>query len=181
LAALRSVERQTFTADGIQGVALRYGLVYGDDPATRTLVALLRQGRLALPTDGGGIMSWIYLDDVVVATVAALERNRPGQAYNLVDDEPVRWRDFLGTLARAGQRTMSTLSPSHATRRSSRDGAAGSYLSASSSSLRIATARPSPIVVYRLSSGSAEADSGLVGKTGDPFGPQHHRELGQHA
>jgi nucleoside-diphosphate-sugar epimerase len=43
-------------------------------------VALLRQGRLALPTDGGGTMSWIYLDDVVVATVAALERNRPGQA-----------------------------------------------------------------------------------------------------
>jgi nucleoside-diphosphate-sugar epimerase len=64
-------------------------------------VALLRQGRLALPTDGGGIMSWIYLDDAVAATVAALERGRPGQAYNLVDDEPVRWRDFLGALARA--------------------------------------------------------------------------------
>jgi hypothetical protein len=54
LAALRSVERQTFTADGNQGVALRYGLVYDDDPATRTLVALLRQGRLALPLTAAG-------------------------------------------------------------------------------------------------------------------------------
>jgi nucleoside-diphosphate-sugar epimerase len=79
LAALRSAEQQTFTADGIQGVALRYGLIYGDDPATRTLVALLRRRRLVLPRDGGGTMSWIYLDD----------------------DQPVRWRDFLGALARA--------------------------------------------------------------------------------
>lgn len=101
LAALRSAEQQTFTADGIQGVALRYGLIYGDDPATRTLVALLRRRRLVLPRDGGGTMSWIYLDDAVAATVAALERGRPGHAYNLVDDQPVRWRDFLGALARA--------------------------------------------------------------------------------
>jgi nucleoside-diphosphate-sugar epimerase len=32
--------------------------------------------------------------------VAALERGRAGQAYNIVDDEPVRWHDFMSELAR---------------------------------------------------------------------------------
>jgi NAD dependent epimerase/dehydratase family enzyme len=45
-------------------------------------------------------MSWICIDDAA-ATVAALERCRAGHAYNVVDDEPVRWGDFVGTLARA--------------------------------------------------------------------------------
>ena len=31
--------------------------------------------------------------------MAALERGRPGQAYNVVDDEPVDWRDFTWALA----------------------------------------------------------------------------------
>jgi putative transposase len=31
------------------------------------------------------------------------------------------------------------------------------------------------------SSGSVEADPGLVGQGGDPLGPQHRRELAQHA
>ena len=39
------------------------------------------------------------LEDAAAATVAALEKGRAGQAYNIVDDEPVRWKDFLDTLA----------------------------------------------------------------------------------
>jgi nucleoside-diphosphate-sugar epimerase len=31
--------------------------------------------------------------------VAALAKGRAGQAYNIVDDEPVRWADYLDTLA----------------------------------------------------------------------------------
>jgi nucleoside-diphosphate-sugar epimerase len=31
--------------------------------------------------------------------VAALEKGRAGQAYNIVDDEPVRWADYLDALA----------------------------------------------------------------------------------
>ena len=33
----------------------------------------------------------------------------------------------------------------------------------------------------RLSSGTVEADSGLLGQVGDPFGPEHRRELAKHA
>jgi nucleoside-diphosphate-sugar epimerase len=46
-------------------------------------------------------MSWIYVDHAAAATVAAPERGRAGQAYNVVDDEPVRWREFLDALAHA--------------------------------------------------------------------------------
>jgi nucleoside-diphosphate-sugar epimerase len=54
---------------------------------------------LPVPSSGGGYANFIYLDDAAAATVAALEKGRPGQAYNIVDDEPVRWADFLDTVA----------------------------------------------------------------------------------
>jgi nucleoside-diphosphate-sugar epimerase len=101
VAAMRSAEHQTFSADGIQGVALRYGLFYGPAGAIQGLIEPLRRRRLPVPRDGGGTMSWIYVDDAAAATVAALERGRAGHAYNIVDDQPVRWREFLDTLAQA--------------------------------------------------------------------------------
>jgi nucleoside-diphosphate-sugar epimerase len=101
VAAMRSAEQQTFTTDGVQGVALRYGLFYGPAGAIEGLIERLRRRRLPIPRDGGGTMSWTYVDDAAAATVAALERGRAGQAYNVVDDEPVRWREFLDVLAQA--------------------------------------------------------------------------------
>jgi nucleoside-diphosphate-sugar epimerase len=101
LAAMRSAEHQTFTTDGIEGVALRYGLFYGPGGAIEGMIEPLRRRRLPVPRDGGGTMSWIYVDDAAAATVAALERGRAGQAYNVVDDEPVRWGAFVDTLAHA--------------------------------------------------------------------------------
>jgi nucleoside-diphosphate-sugar epimerase len=38
---------------------------------------------------------------VAAMRVAALERGRAGQAYNVADDQPVRWREFIDTLAHA--------------------------------------------------------------------------------
>ena len=43
----------------------------------------------------------IYVEDAAAATVAALEGGRPGEAYNVVDDEPVAWGEFFGALAKA--------------------------------------------------------------------------------
>ena len=97
--ALRSNEEQVFTADDIEGVALRYGMFYGRDSFTRMIVNLVRKRRLPVPSSGGGFTGLIYLDDAAAATVAALDKGRAGQAYNIVDDEPVRWADFLDTVA----------------------------------------------------------------------------------
>src|SRR5688500_1986009 len=95
LRALRSNEEQVLTADGIEGVALRYGMFYGQDGVTRMIVNLVRKRRLPVPSSGGGFIGPIHLDDAAAATAAALEKGRAGQAYNIVDDEPVRWADFL--------------------------------------------------------------------------------------
>jgi nucleoside-diphosphate-sugar epimerase len=99
IAAMRSTEEQVFTADEIEGVALRYGLFYGQDSFTRMINKLVRKRRLPVPSSGGGFGTFIYLEDAAAATVAALEKGRPGQAYNIVDDEPVRWADYIDALA----------------------------------------------------------------------------------
>jgi nucleoside-diphosphate-sugar epimerase len=99
LAALRSTEEQVLSADEMEGIALRYGAFYGQDSFTRMIINLVRKRRLPVPSSGGGYATFIYLDDAAAATVAALEKGRAGQTYNIVDDEPVRWADYLDTLA----------------------------------------------------------------------------------
>ena len=99
LAAMRSAEEQTWQADGIEGIVLRYGFFYGPGAGTEGLVEMLRGRRMVVPRDGGGVVSWIYIEDAAAATVAALERGRAGEAYNVADDEPVSWRRFLDTVA----------------------------------------------------------------------------------
>ncbi|NES17271.1 MULTISPECIES: NAD(P)-dependent oxidoreductase [Micromonospora] len=100
VAAMRSAEEQTFSADEMEGVALRYGFFYGQDSMTRMMVNLVRKRRLPVASSAG-FANFIYLEDAAAATVAALEKGRAGQAYNIVDDEPVRWGDYLDTMAAA--------------------------------------------------------------------------------
>jgi nucleoside-diphosphate-sugar epimerase len=99
--AMRSAERQTFAAEGIEGIALRYGLFYGPDAGAKEMVEMLRRRRLPVLRDGGGPLSWVYIDDAATATAAALENGRPGQAYNIVDDEPTSWAEFMRAVAEA--------------------------------------------------------------------------------
>ena len=99
VAAIGSTEEQVFSADEMEGIALRYGLFYGQDSFMRMIINLVRKRRMPVPSSGGGFVNFIYLEDAAAATVAALEKGRAGQAYNIVDDEPVRWADYLDTLA----------------------------------------------------------------------------------
>jgi nucleoside-diphosphate-sugar epimerase len=99
VAAIRSNEEQVFAADEMEGIALRYGAFYGQDSFTRMISNLVRKRRLPVPSSGGGFVNFIYLEDAAAATVAALEKGRAGQAYNIVDDEAVRWADYLDALA----------------------------------------------------------------------------------
>lgn len=99
VAALASAERQPFTADGIDGIALRYGLFYG--PGTMDLATHLRRRVFPVPAGGGGVTSWVHIADAAAAAVAALHRGRPGTAYNIVDDAPVSWGDFFDAGAAA--------------------------------------------------------------------------------
>ena len=93
IAAMQSAEQQTFSAP--EGIAVRYGLLYGGDAAA-TRAALAKRG---IPVARGGLLGWVHHDDAAAATVAALERGRAGQAYNVVDDQPATWEDVFTAMA----------------------------------------------------------------------------------
>jgi nucleoside-diphosphate-sugar epimerase len=95
VAAMESAERQAFTAP--EGIALRYGLLYGGD--AEQMRALL--ARRALPVTRGGLLGWVHHEDAARATVAALEHGRAGEAYNIVDDRPASWQEVFIAMARA--------------------------------------------------------------------------------
>jgi 2-alkyl-3-oxoalkanoate reductase len=80
------------------GIALRYGGFYG--AANDALIEPVRKRQFPIVGDGGGIFSWLHLDDGAAATVAALEHSGPA-IYNIVDDEPAPVRDWLPVLASA--------------------------------------------------------------------------------
>jgi 2-alkyl-3-oxoalkanoate reductase len=86
---------EAVTAAG--GIALRYGGFYGEDDA---MVTAVRKRLFPLIGDGGGMMSFIHLDDAAAATVLALDAEGPA-IYNVTDDEPASMRDWLPALAAA--------------------------------------------------------------------------------
>jgi len=94
-AAMRYLDQAVTNADGI---ALRYGGFYGD--YNDGLVKPVRKRQFPIVGDGGGLASFIHLDDAVAATVLALEHEGAG-IYNIVDDEPAPVREWLPVLANA--------------------------------------------------------------------------------
>jgi 2-alkyl-3-oxoalkanoate reductase len=105
LRAIRHVEETVTMADGIEGIALRYGGFYGPgtsiclDPVGEQ-VEMLRKRRLPVIGNGAGIWSLVHIGDAASATAKAVERGEPG-LYNVVDDEPIRVSVLLPELAKA--------------------------------------------------------------------------------
>ena len=93
-AAMAHVD-EAVTAAG--GIALRYGGFYGDVDA---MVTAVRKRQFPLIGDGGGMMSFIHLEDAAAATVLALDAEGPA-IFNITDDEPASMRDWLPALAAA--------------------------------------------------------------------------------
>ena len=93
-AAMAHVD-QAVTAAG--GIALRYGGFYGEADA---MVRAVRKRQFPLIGDGGGIMSFIHVEDAAAATVRALDAAGPA-IYNITDDEPAPMREWLPALAAA--------------------------------------------------------------------------------
>jgi nucleoside-diphosphate-sugar epimerase len=93
VAAMQSAEDQTLVAR--EGIALRYGLLYGGD-AREMHARLVKRG---VPVSAGGLLGWVHHHDAVAATVSALENGRPGQAYNIVDDLPATWQEVFTAMA----------------------------------------------------------------------------------
>jgi len=87
------------------GIVLRYGALYGPGTAISAapdaqIAGPVRRRRFPIVGDGGGVTSYVHVDDAATATVQAVERGSPG-IYNIVDDEPAAVRDWLPVLASA--------------------------------------------------------------------------------
>ncbi len=63
----------------------------------------MRRRGFPIVGDGGGVFPFIHVDDAAAATVAAIERGKPG-VYNVVDDDPAPLRDWLPVYARGDRR-----------------------------------------------------------------------------
>jgi len=101
--ALADLELQVTGAEGVEGLVLRYGWLYGpgtyfDRDGSQTEEALKR--RLPIVGKGTGTFSFVQVEDAATATVAAVERGAPG-AYNVVDDEPAPMREWVPAFAEA--------------------------------------------------------------------------------
>jgi nucleoside-diphosphate-sugar epimerase len=101
--ALAGLERQVTAAEGIEGLVLRYGWLYGPGTyfardGSQTEEALRR--RLPVVGKGTGTFSFVQIEDAATATVAAVERGAPG-VYNVADDEPAPMREWVPAFAAA--------------------------------------------------------------------------------
>jgi 2-alkyl-3-oxoalkanoate reductase len=94
-AAMRHLDEAVTNAGG---VALRYGGFYG--ASNDGLVGPVRKRQFPIIADGGGISSFINLDDAAAATVLALGHDGAG-LYNIVDAEPAPMSEWLPALADA--------------------------------------------------------------------------------
>jgi nucleoside-diphosphate-sugar epimerase len=102
LAALRGMEQTVLTSGEVsdtEGIVLRYGIFYGPDvPHTELFTRLAKWWAMPAVT-GSGVVSWIHIADVAKATADAVENGRAGQMYNIVDDRPQSFGDYVRELS----------------------------------------------------------------------------------
>ena len=105
--AVRSVaelEHSVTQADGLEGVALRYGYFYGPGTAYApdgSFARVVRKRRVPVVGEGGARWSFVHVEDAARATVEALERAQGGRVFNIVDDDPAPVREWLPAFAEA--------------------------------------------------------------------------------
>lgn len=105
LAALRHLETSVTGITWGEGIAIRYGGFYG--PGTGISAApdavfseQIRKRRVPIVGGGAGVWSMVHITDAASATVAAVERGKPG-IYHVADDDPAPVHVWLPELARA--------------------------------------------------------------------------------
>lgn len=100
LEAVKYTERAVLSADGLEGVVLRYGGFYGPGTslaADSVMTRAVRKRQLPIVGKGEGVWSFIHIEDAAAATVAAVERGEG--VYNITDDEPATVAEWLPYLA----------------------------------------------------------------------------------
>ncbi len=103
LRAIRYLEETLIGPVDLQALVLRYGYFYGPGTGIAkdgSIVELIRKRRMPIVGDGAGVWSFIHVEDMAHATMAAISHGEPG-IYNVVDDEPAPVSTWLPALANA--------------------------------------------------------------------------------
>lgn len=86
-----------FSEEGFPGIILRTGALYQAAPG---ILDQVRRGAYQLPGDLPPLFHRIYLEDYLDILVAAMEKGRPGQAYNVVDQAPHTPAEYYNEMAK---------------------------------------------------------------------------------
>jgi nucleoside-diphosphate-sugar epimerase len=100
LAAALEGEKETtrFSQAGGRGIVLRFAGFYGpDSPSSREMAAMARKHMLPLIGSGSNYFSSIYAQDAGRAVAAAVDL--PAGIYNVCDDEPLPFSEYVRTVA----------------------------------------------------------------------------------
>lgn len=94
----------------LEWTILRGGIFYGTGTGREDEWRdAARRDQLALPGDGSDLISLVHPVDMARAVVAAAEQAPAGTSFNIVDDEPVSYRDLFTYLtAQLGMKPPST-------------------------------------------------------------------------
>ncbi len=93
-------EEARFSEAGGRGIVLRFGGFYGADaPSTQETIAMARKRLLFQIGPGANYFSSIYVPDAGRAVASAV--TAPAGTYNVCDDQPVLFAEYLSALAAA--------------------------------------------------------------------------------
>ena len=98
-------------ARGLESVSLRYFTVYGprqrpDMAFTAMLEAFARRETFRLFGDGSAARSFTYVGDAVAATIAAMERGRVGEIYNVGGGDEATMNEAIALSERISGRKL---------------------------------------------------------------------------
>ena len=96
------LEHRLLGNPNIEGIALRYGFLYG--PGTwfnpdGDVAQQVRQQQFPIVGNGKGVWSWLHIEDAAIATAAAAEQGDPG-IYLIANDQPLAVREWLPAFAK---------------------------------------------------------------------------------
>ncbi len=97
LDAIRYLER-TVTSAALEGLALRYGSLYGPG-SSDVIVSMMRRRQVPVIGSGAGVWSFLHVTDAAAATVAAVGTGEAG-IYNIVDDDPAPVAEWIPVMAK---------------------------------------------------------------------------------
>jgi nucleoside-diphosphate-sugar epimerase len=97
------LERSLLETPNMEGIILRYGFLYGSGTwfnSDGDVAKQVLQQQFPIVGSGSGVWSWVHIEDVAAATVAAVDRGHAG-IYLIADDQPLEVRVWLSAFARS--------------------------------------------------------------------------------